>query len=246
MSDVAAVRERVLGRQANLDCLLRTRTEFLRRHLRGGERVLEVGAGLGIVSLYVEDVRLLSIDIDPAPWLDAVADVHRLPFADATFDAVVCLNLLHHLDRPSQGLEEMIRVLREDGLLLLQEPHVSWMLRLLLTMTRHEHIDASVDPFGPERCRRGDRSPHNGNNVVADLLFADMRRFRHAFPQLRLEHHRFVECLAFLNSGGVGFRAPYLPLPRWALALVARLDDYLAGFPRVFPMGRELVFRKAQ
>jgi SAM-dependent methyltransferase len=42
----------------------------------------------------------------------------RLPFADASFDAVTALNVLHHLDDPRPALREARRVLRAGGTLL--------------------------------------------------------------------------------------------------------------------------------
>jgi SAM-dependent methyltransferase len=243
MNAAPSGRERLLSRPRNLDFLLRRRTEFLRRHLRPGDRVLEVGAGLGIVGAYVDGLELTSTDIERAPWLDAVADAAKLPFDSGAFDAVVCLHVLHHLERPRRAIEEFIRVLRPDGLLLIAEPHASAVLRFVLAATGHEYIDARVDPFGPGNCQTRGRAG-NGNNIVADLLFRDPARFREVFPELSLVHHRLVECVTFLNSGGVGYQALYLPLPRALLAAVGRLDDWLASFEAIFPMSRELVFRK--
>jgi ubiquinone/menaquinone biosynthesis C-methylase UbiE len=47
-------------------------------------------------------------------WLDAA----RLPFDDATFDAVTCLEMLEFTPDPAAQLAEVIRVLRPGGLLL--------------------------------------------------------------------------------------------------------------------------------
>jgi ubiquinone/menaquinone biosynthesis C-methylase UbiE len=49
----------------------------------------------------------------------AVADLTRLPYADAAFDAVVCGWVLEHLPDPRPGLCELARVLRPGGKLLL-------------------------------------------------------------------------------------------------------------------------------
>jgi ubiquinone/menaquinone biosynthesis C-methylase UbiE len=47
------------------------------------------------------------------------ADLTRLPYADAVFDAIVCGWVLEHLPDPGPGLRELARVLRPSGKLLL-------------------------------------------------------------------------------------------------------------------------------
>jgi len=54
----------------------------------------------------------------------AVADAAALPFPDGAFDAVVALDVLHHVDRPAAVLAEAHRVLRPGGRLLVFEPNV--------------------------------------------------------------------------------------------------------------------------
>jgi SAM-dependent methyltransferase len=49
----------------------------------------------------------------------AAADLTRLPYADESFDAVVCGWVLEHLPDPRPGLSELRRVLRPGGKLLL-------------------------------------------------------------------------------------------------------------------------------
>ena len=47
------------------------------------------------------------------------ADLTRLPYADQTFDAVVCGWVLEHLPDPRPGLQELSRVMQPGGKLLL-------------------------------------------------------------------------------------------------------------------------------
>jgi SAM-dependent methyltransferase len=50
------------------------------------------------------------------------ADAAALPIAGACVDAVVCLEVLEHLERPNAALAEFARVLKPDGRLLLSVP----------------------------------------------------------------------------------------------------------------------------
>jgi SAM-dependent methyltransferase len=53
---------------------------------------------------------------------DLFADAARLPFADASMDVVVMLEVLEHLRFPREALAEAARVLRPGGRLLLSMP----------------------------------------------------------------------------------------------------------------------------
>jgi len=54
-----------------------------------------------------------------------------LPFADRTFDIVVCSDILEHLLEPLLVLKEAMRVLRDDGVVVISVPnHFYWPMRL--------------------------------------------------------------------------------------------------------------------
>ena len=99
-------------------------------------RVLDVasGTGLGSQLLHAYGAELVvgaESDPDalrhvrPAPsGLSFVrADAQALPFADASFDAVVSFETIEHLADARALLAECRRVLREEGLLYLSTPN---------------------------------------------------------------------------------------------------------------------------
>jgi SAM-dependent methyltransferase len=109
-----------------------------------GCRVLDVPAGAGALSWRLAEMGLVvtAADLEPegfcAPGMDcAQADLNaRLPFPAASFDAVVCVEGLEHLESPAGALRELHRVLRPGGRLVVTTPNptsVSSRLRFLLT-----------------------------------------------------------------------------------------------------------------
>lgn len=97
---------------------------------RSPERVLEVGVGEGHVSARVvaryPDAQVVGIDL-PHPELGArwsargvdgvFADALRLPFAPASFDLVLAIEVLEHLRDPRAALAEIARVASAEVLL---------------------------------------------------------------------------------------------------------------------------------
>jgi ubiquinone/menaquinone biosynthesis C-methylase UbiE len=92
--------------------------------------VLEVGCGEGKLAQHLvthapRPTRFVACDLDlgaVAPGLDPlielrVASVYDLPFGDATFDLVVCCEVLEHLHDPERGLAEIARVARRAAVI---------------------------------------------------------------------------------------------------------------------------------
>ncbi len=53
---------------------------------------------------------------------DLLADTSAIPLADASVDTVIILEVMEHLRRPPEALQEIVRVLRPQGTLLLSMP----------------------------------------------------------------------------------------------------------------------------
>ena len=62
--------------------------------------------------------------LDPVPDYnpDIVGDIHDLPFEDNSKEAILCLAVLEHVHNPIKAMEELYRVLKPGGKLLIYVP----------------------------------------------------------------------------------------------------------------------------
>ncbi|MCG8584697.1 MAG: class I SAM-dependent methyltransferase, partial [Pirellulales bacterium] len=104
--------------------------------LVGLKNILDVGCGAGQITTHLlkyadEDAAITCFDLSHEMVRRSrarlksnrptflVADVTKLPFADATFDCVTCGYVLEHLPDARDGLSELARVMKPGGRMLL-------------------------------------------------------------------------------------------------------------------------------
>ena len=106
-----------------------------------GQRILDAGAGQLKYRDLCQHLNYVSQDfakydgngngsaLQTKNWkqnnLDIISDITSIPEPDASFDAVMCIEVLEHLPDPVDALREMIRLLKTGGLLILTAPFSS-------------------------------------------------------------------------------------------------------------------------
>ena len=108
-----------------------------------GGRVLDAGGGTGATGAWLaERADLVAGDFFPDALVAyrelhpgvrgcVAADVRHQPFADAAFDAALCITVLCHqsIPDPAEAVRELARVVRPGGLVCLWEPGIRRIMR---------------------------------------------------------------------------------------------------------------------
>ena len=94
--------------------------------------VLELATGTGLIAKHIVNAAAHIEATDASPEMIAeakrdtrsaklrfsVQDMFRLPYADQSFDVVIVSNALHIVPQPEKALQEIKRVLKDDGTLI--------------------------------------------------------------------------------------------------------------------------------
>lgn len=131
---------------APLRSLVPARLAYLDQVVDGweGVEVLDLGCGGGLMTIPLcrRGATLTGVDrsagalaaarsrSEGPTWVEASADA--LPFPDASFDRVVCTDLLVHVPDPAAVMGEIGRVLRPGGLLHVSTIHRTWLAKLVM------------------------------------------------------------------------------------------------------------------
>jgi len=171
--------------------------------LVSGFEVLDAGCGEGYGSAMLADAggTVVGVDLEPDVVEHATvryprvrfqtADLLALPFPDESFDAVVSLQVIEHLQRAREFVSECARVLRPGGLLVLSTPN-----RIT---------------FSPE----GIRNPFHTVEFSASELRALVETKLHVLRMAGTFHGRRISLIERFMRGKFPERLIAQPVPEW-------------------------------
>lgn len=205
------------------DIQARVYSRVVRRYARGA--LLDLGCGA--VPLY-ECYRKQVSGVTCLDWsqsghlqrhIDVVHDLNEpLPFEDANFDTLLVTDVLEHILHPERLWDEMARVLRPEGHLILAVPFLYWIHEE--PYDYHRFTEHKLRDFCTSRQLEPVELQAYGGvaEVLADLLAKTLR----GAPWL---------CAAFVSAASLACR-------------LSRSDTASRNGAQLFPLGYVLVAQK--
>ncbi len=211
-----------------------TRNRWVQAKARGvpaGARVLDVGAGTCPYRDFFSHCDYRTQDFKGYAdirkdgdvgygHIDYVSDITEIPVPDASFDVVLCTEVLEHVPEPVLALKETARILRPGGRLLLTAPLGSGLHQLPYHyyggMSRQWYVHF-LDKFGLEL---REITPNGG---FFKLLAQECARVAWTMPQHQHLHGEYKDMIRSLFGEW---------LPRYLFALEDRcfIDQFTVGY----------------
>jgi SAM-dependent methyltransferase len=107
--------------------------------------------------------KYIGCDIRKGPGVDRILDLHKIDLPNESIGTVLILDTLEHVEYPRKGLEEVYRILKPNGLVVVssvlnfpihEHPHDYWRFtpdgfKSLLKDFSQSYVDFAGDPLFP-------------------------------------------------------------------------------------------------
>jgi SAM-dependent methyltransferase len=199
-------------------------------------KIIELGSGGGHLQDVLPDI--ITSNIHPTGNVSIVLDGQCLPFSSASLDAIVMIDVFHHLPDVDRFFKESIRCLAEKGKVIMIEPWITAWSAVIYNHLHHE-------PYLPDR-ESWDfptTGPLSGANLALPWIVFERDRnlYLNRYSSLKIKEIKLDWPLVYLLSGGVSMRTL---VPERSYPLFRRLERLLSPLMKHLAMFAVIVLEK--
>ena len=247
--DVLKNRKKIFNtNNPNLIYLLHKRFGWMSKYIKNKKIVIELGSGNGCLKRILKNKNIILTDIIKYSWINKKIDMLNVNLEKSYLnkvDVFIINHSLHHCANPAKCLTNLSKYLKDGGVVLINEPESSFILKLLQIILDDESWSLEDDVFNKKKNLFNPKNPWISNTAIAQLMFMDKDKFQKNFSQYQVEENYVSEFFVFLNSGGVSSDFFCIKLNNFFLNFLNLIDNLLIYiFPKIFALNRTVVLRK--
>lgn len=209
----------------------------LRRDLPG--ETVEIGSGIGNLKNVVPDA--VATDLFPNPWLDRIENAYALSFPDGSIANLILFDVWHHLQYPGTALAEFHRVLTPGGRLVIFDPAMGLLGRIVYGLFHHEPLGLrdEICWWAPAGFSPDDMTYYAAQGNAQRVFFSEewVSRLR----DWQVVRKRLLAAVSYVASGGFSGRQLY---PRSLLPVFRAIDKIAGCVPALFATRSLVVLEK--
>lgn len=201
--------------------------------------IVELGSGMGAVKEFIP--TCMTTDIFPNPWLDQQENAYALSFADSSVSNLILLDVFHHLIYPGTALKEFHRVLRAKGRVIILEPAMSLLGKLIYGLFHHEPLGLQnpISWFAPDGIDPKETGYYAAQANASKVFVGE--KFKAALNSWDIPILKSLTDIAYVASGG--FSKPQF-YPSSFLPVLRGFEKILGLWPNLFATRLLVVLEK--
>ncbi len=178
--------------------------------------VIELGSGAGFIEEFIPHV--VKTDLLLHPFIHLAVDGMQLPFSNARLDALVLLDVFHHLQNVKEFLDEADRTLNIGGRIVMIEPWVSNWSKIAFSIVNHELMDMDAKSW-----QFKSTGPLSGSNQALPwIVFTrDREKFFSDYPHFRIIKIQTMMPFRYILSGGL---STWISVPECFYPITKRIE----------------------
>ena len=207
------------------DFYLEIAKEF-RRDLRG--ETVEIGSGIGNLKNVMPGA--LATDLFPNPWLDRVENAYSLNFADGSIANLILFDVWHHLEYPGTALAEFHRVLTPGGRLVIFDPAMGLLGRVVFGFFHHEPLGLrdEIRWWAPPDFSPAQMTYYAAQGNAHRIFFS--KQWVSRLGDWRMMRRSLLPAISYVASGGFSGPQLYPQSLSPAMRAVDRIASYVPAW----------------
>ena len=208
-------------------------------YISNNKKILELGSGGGNIKKIIKEC--ITSDQFKNKNIDRIENIYKINFKKNSISNIILIDVFHHLQFPSLALKEIHRVLIKNGRIIMVEPAMGFIPRIVYKIFHYE-------PNGFNLKIKWNDIPKKipSSNEYFDAQSMPWRAF--FLKEINLKSKYKIKSIkpfsdfAFLLSGGYSYRALY---PKILYSLIKLIDKILTSISiRIFSARMLIVLEK--